>query len=203
MDEPQHGEIAALVSARICHDLINPLSAIGNGIELLGLTSAEGSAELELLQRSVQSAQARLQFLRIAFGSAKDDTATVDATYLSDLIARLTKGQRHQIFWKIKTETRRSDAQLICLMLLCAMAAMPLGGRLCITHLPDSFAIKAETNRVDLDPQFWQAILQRIAPQEINARTIQFPFLINFLIETGKRADVAESEDGFEFRVTS
>lgn len=203
MSDSQQSRIAAFVSARICHDLINPLGAIGNGIELLGLTSAAGTEELELLQQSVQSAQARLQFLRIAFGSSTDDRAHVDAAHLSAMITRFTLGQRHQIIWKIEDETRRSDAQLICLMVLCAIDAMPLGGKISIAPLSNGYEIKAETQRTELNPVSWEAVQKRIPPQDITARTIQFQVLVNYLIETEKAAHVAESGDGFELRVTS
>ena len=62
------GALAQLVGSRICHDLISPVGAIGNGLELLamagGRTMPGGSAELELISDSVVQANARIRFFR-------------------------------------------------------------------------------------------------------------------------------------------
>ena len=59
-------DLAALVGSRICHDLISPIGAIGNGVELLALTDGDTGAEMELISESVQNASARIRYLRIA-----------------------------------------------------------------------------------------------------------------------------------------
>ena len=62
--------IAALIRSRICHDLISPIGAIGNGVELLTMSaSAGGSPELDLIADSVHNANARIRFFRIAYGA--------------------------------------------------------------------------------------------------------------------------------------
>ena len=65
-------EIAALIASRICHDLISPIGAIGNGMELMALSSGQeqSSPELDLISQSVENANARIRFFRIAYGSA-------------------------------------------------------------------------------------------------------------------------------------
>jgi histidine phosphotransferase ChpT len=63
-------EIAALIASRICHDLISPIGAIGNGMELMALSSGQeqSSPELDLISQSVENANARIRFFRIAYG---------------------------------------------------------------------------------------------------------------------------------------
>jgi len=63
-------DIAAMISARICHYLINPSNAISNGVELLELSGALQSPELVLISNSVKSANAQGMFLRVVFGDA-------------------------------------------------------------------------------------------------------------------------------------
>ena len=58
-------DIAALVGSRICHDLISPIGAIGNGVELIGLTENTSSPELALISESVDNANARIRFFRV------------------------------------------------------------------------------------------------------------------------------------------
>ena len=67
-------ELASLVAARLCHDLVSPLGAIGNGVELLEMSGdfpgISKSPELALITESVRSARARVRFFRTAFGHA-------------------------------------------------------------------------------------------------------------------------------------
>jgi histidine phosphotransferase ChpT len=67
-------DLAALVSSRICHDLISPIGAINNGLELLNMSGASPvGPEMQLICDNVKSASARIRFFRIAFGAASDD----------------------------------------------------------------------------------------------------------------------------------
>ena len=65
-----NANLAALVGSRICHDLISPIGAINNGLELLGMSGDMSGPELELISDSVANANARIRFFRIAFGAA-------------------------------------------------------------------------------------------------------------------------------------
>ncbi len=65
-------ELAALVSSRICHDVINPVAAIANGLEMLAEEpdQAMREAAMDLIRKSAAQASAKLQFARLAFGAA-------------------------------------------------------------------------------------------------------------------------------------
>ncbi len=64
-------DLATLIGSRICHDLISPIGAIGNGVELLAMTGSAGdvSPELDLISQSVENANARIRYFRISFGA--------------------------------------------------------------------------------------------------------------------------------------
>ena len=64
--------LSALIGSRICHDLISPIGAINNGLELLDMSGRTSGPELDLIQESVGNASARIRFFRIAFGAAGD-----------------------------------------------------------------------------------------------------------------------------------
>ena len=66
--------LAALIGSRICHDLISPIGAINNGLELLDMNGGVQGAEMELISGSVGNAGARIRFFRIAFGSFSEHT---------------------------------------------------------------------------------------------------------------------------------
>ena len=61
-------ELNDLIGSRICHDLISPLGAIGNGVELLTMSGMTEVPEMTLISESVENANARIRFFRIAFG---------------------------------------------------------------------------------------------------------------------------------------
>ena len=65
-------DLSSLVGSRICHDLISPIGAIGNGVELLQMAPRDSAAELDLITDSVDNAAARIRFFRVAFGAAGD-----------------------------------------------------------------------------------------------------------------------------------
>ena len=66
-------DLAALISSRICHDLISPIGAINNGLELLGMSGQSlDTPEMSLINESVQNASARIRFFRIAYGAASE-----------------------------------------------------------------------------------------------------------------------------------
>ena len=73
-------ELAALVSSRICHDVINPVSAIANGLEMLGEEpdQAMREAAMDLIRKSAAQASAKLQFARLAFGAAGSSGAEIE-----------------------------------------------------------------------------------------------------------------------------
>jgi len=91
-------DIAALVGSRICHDLISPLGAIGNGVELLSLTSGETSAEMVLINESVANANARIRFFRIAYGATEMGQRVPRKEILS-VLAASARGGRFTYFW--------------------------------------------------------------------------------------------------------
>jgi len=63
------GGVASAIASRICHDLISPLGAIANGVELLALSGVQPTPEMDLIAQSVESANARIRFFRLAYGA--------------------------------------------------------------------------------------------------------------------------------------
>src|SRR5689334_14505832 len=73
-------ELAALLCSRVCHDLISPVGAIVNGLEVLDDNPKPEDRDfaLELIRKSSKTASARLQFCRLAFGAAGSAGAQID-----------------------------------------------------------------------------------------------------------------------------
>ena len=102
---PDALELAALLCSRVCHDLISPVGAIVNGLEVLDDNPKPEDREfaLELIRKSAKTASARLQFCRLAFGAAGSAGAQID---LGDAqaMARGVTVTGNPLFWVVVGE---------------------------------------------------------------------------------------------------
>ncbi|PQO22839.1 histidine phosphotransferase [Rhodobacteraceae bacterium WD3A24] len=166
-------DLAALIGSRICHDLVSPLGAIGNGVELLSMAGSAPAAELELISESVAAATARLELFRVAFGAAGPGQQ-IGPREIRALLPGLGAGGRLEIDWEIETAIERQEARLVLLLLMCVESALPRGGRVSVTHQGGTWEIVAQAARVNADPELWSA-LDPAAPQpEASAAQVHF-----------------------------
>ena len=119
-------DLGALVGSRICHDLISPLGAIGNGVELIALSGVDDTPEMALIAESVENANARIRFFRVAFGAAEVEQ-TIGAQEVAAVIEGLGRTGRHRIDWTAGGGPR-IEVKLVFLVILCISSAMPWGG---------------------------------------------------------------------------
>ena len=126
MNAARAAEMTALLGSRICHDLVSPLGAIGNGLELLQMMGNGDSPEMSLVADSVDTAAARVKLFRLAFGAAATNQS-VSASELRDHAARLGSS-RFEAVWISAEEIDRPTAKLGLLLLLCAETLLPYGG---------------------------------------------------------------------------
>ena len=89
-------DLISLLGSRICHDLISPIGAISNGLELLVMDGAQGGPEMVLISESVANANARIRFFRIAYGIAQDEQRIGRAEVMS-VLSDVTSGGRIKI----------------------------------------------------------------------------------------------------------
>src|SRR6201996_8730067 len=84
-------EFAALLVSRVCHDLVSPVGAVVNGLEVLEdeRDAAMRADALKLVMSSAELATARLQFARIAFGAAGSAGAELDLTEIERIVRGL------------------------------------------------------------------------------------------------------------------
>jgi histidine phosphotransferase ChpT len=124
-------DLAALLCSRVCHDIISPVGAIINGLEVL---DEEKDAEmrgfaLDLIKKSAEQASARLQFCRLAFGAAGSAGAAID-TRDAELVARgLFSSERTELEWNVPAVLMpKNKVKLVLNLCLIAAAAIPRGG---------------------------------------------------------------------------
>ena len=166
-------DLAALIGSRICHDLISPIGAIGNGGELMMMDGAAKTPELALIAESVASANARIRFFRVAYGAATGDQR-ISRGEAAGIIADMTRGGRLQVEWLGPGELSRREVKLAFLLLQCLESAMAYGGKIRIERGESGWTMQAEAPRLKIDPALWEVLTERHAPAEIGAGQVHF-----------------------------
>jgi len=124
-------DLAALLCSRVCHDVISPVGAIVNGLEVLEDEKDAQMREvaLELIKRSAASASARLQFCRLAFGAAGSVGASVDTGDAEAVTRGLIANDRTTLVWNPARQfAPKNKVKLLLNLSLIALAAIPRGG---------------------------------------------------------------------------
>lgn len=187
--------LTAMIASRICHDLISPLGAISNGVELLQLTMAPPlPPELQLIADSIRSANARVLFLRLAFGVAGEGQSMGQGE-LAALVRGWTEGGRLQIDWQPGPPCSRLRARRVCLALLCLEAALPQGGEIRVRDDGGLWHLRARGRRVALPPALWEMLTEPQCSVELSPGRIQFALLRGDLLEGDGLATGKISED--------
>ena len=124
-------ELAALISSRICHDVINPVGAIANGLEMLGEEPDEAMREqaMDLIRKSANQASAKLQFARLAFGAAGSAGAEIDLRDAERVARDYVGGTKHKLEWQGPPVTLpKNKVKLLLNLVALGVVALPRGG---------------------------------------------------------------------------
>ncbi len=196
--------LAALIGSRICHDLISPIGAISNGLELASLTKASsGGPEMDLIQQSCNNASARIRFFRVAFGSGQDTHITPASEARSTLLAHYA-GTRISASLNITDDMPRSDVQLAYLTVLCLETALPKGGTCDVEADGTTLFVTARGRSLVNNTSHWGWFdIENSGPREdISPSTVQFPMLAHLCQLRTLQPKVSFSESSAEVRLT-
>lgn len=150
-------DLTALLGSRICHDLISPIGAIGNGVELLMMEGGTPSPELMLIAESVAAANARIRFFRVAFGLSGSEQRMGRAE-VAKILADNSTGTRVSLDWKPTTDISRIEAKLAFLAILCCESALAYGGRVAITCEDGKWQVTAQAERLRVEEAVWDSL---------------------------------------------
>lgn len=179
-------DLAALIASRICHDLISPIGAIGNGVELLAMDAGAQRPEMALISESVANANARIRYFRISFGAATGDQRIARSEVMS-VLTDLTRGGRVSYAWTSVADLPRREVRLAFLLLQCVETALAYGGKVAVTRDDSSWSILAEATRLRIDPALWEVLTEPRAPAEIGAAQVHFALVPEELSRQGRR----------------
>ncbi len=133
-------DLAALLCSRVCHDVISPVGAIVNGLEVLDDEKDEDMRifALDLIKRSANTASARLQFCRLAFGAAGSAGASIDTGDAEKVVRGLMEDDKTRIIWNVpRVLMPKNKVKLALNLCLIAQAAVPRGGEIHVTITGD------------------------------------------------------------------
>ena len=174
MTEPKL-DLTGMLGARICHDLISPVGAICNGLELLELSGTLDGPEKDLIESSAKNANARLQFYRIAFGMASGDRM-LSPREINQLLSGYTDTSSLSVHFESDAPVSRSRAQLIFLTTLCLESALARNGEIAIRKARNGWALTAQRDR-EIAPSdlLDRLVLNKSWPSDLTPRDVHFP----------------------------
>ncbi|MEM1235477.1 MAG: histidine phosphotransferase family protein [Pseudomonadota bacterium] len=192
--------LTPLVGSRICHDLINPLGAISNGVELLTMTPGAGGPEIALIAESVEAANARIRFFRVAYGDASPTQILEDAE-ISTILKGMSVGARQQMFWNAQGAHPRDEIRLIFLLLQCLETAMPFGGHITVIGHKGAWTVRGEADQFAEISSLWDLIRRGEEPSDLAAAHVQFALVALLQQEMSLDVEVRQETDALSLHV--
>jgi histidine phosphotransferase ChpT len=195
-------ELAALVSSRICHDVINPVSAISNGLEMLAEEpdQAMREAAMDLIRKSAAQASAKLQFARLAFGAAGSSGAEIDLRDAEKVAREFVSGSgKHRVEWQGPPVTLpKNKVKLLLNLVALGAVALPRGGTVSveIAGAPPmvSFTVRARGDAAKLKDEV-RSLLAGTNGVTIDSHSIQ-PYYTRRIASAAGMSLTAEARDG-------
>lgn len=194
-------DLAALLCSRVCHDLISPVGAIVNGLEVLEEENDEETKAfaLDLIKRSAGNASARLQFCRLAFGAAGSAGVQIDVGDAESMARGFIEDERTQLVWNLpRVLLAKNRVKLLLNMLVVAGQGIPRGGVLTVDPLGQgesmSFRVSAIGPHGRIPPHAPE-LLAGTPANPVDAHAIQ-PFYTGMLARScGLGVSVAAEND--------
>jgi histidine phosphotransferase ChpT len=184
---PDQLELAALLCSRVCHDLISPVGAIVNGLEVLDDNPKAEDREfaLDLIRKSARTASARLQFCRLAFGAAGSAGAQIDLGDAQTMARGHIEDAKTTIAWNLpRLLLPKNRVKLLLNMLVISQQTIPRGGTLTVDPIGEGETMSFRVTATGLNGRVPQNIADMLAGQShaADAHAVQ-PYYTRLLAE--------------------
>ncbi|GGE45191.1 histidine phosphotransferase [Marinicauda pacifica] len=195
-------DLAALLAARLCHDLVSPISALGAALSVLDDERAEDMRDdaIELLRTGANQARAKLEFCRLAFGAGGSKPAVIDMSEIRRLADEMFKDSRPDLVWKTEaTGLEKPAARVLMNLIWLAVDALPRGGTVTIEAVAGEggarLSLVSEGKKVRLEDAYIKAMAGERPEDGFDGRSVQ-PYYTGLIArEHGGRADVRVEEE--------
>jgi histidine phosphotransferase ChpT len=195
-------DLAALIASRVCHDIISPVGAIVNGLEVLEEEKDESMREFaqDLVQKSARQASAKLQFSRLAFGASGGAGAEIDMTEAGRVAAALLEREKAELAWQVSAGLLpKAQAKLLMNLLLIALNSVARGGTITVTAERDDgetvMRVVAEGDRAKLPAGVKEVIAEGAVPNPLDAHAVQPLYAALLAKEAGMGVTAAQEEN--------
>jgi len=182
--------VLELLCARFCHEMVSPVGAIGNGVELLGEDDPDFVREaIALIGQSARTASRRLQFYRFAYGTAP----TASNVTPRELLLGFLEGGKVTADWEPAVSNLSSEWQrLACNLAVLAAEALPRGGRIAVRSAGAAgVEIEASGEAVLLNRDVVAALAGNAKTSELTSRTIHAHVTAQFAEQLAASAGVS------------
>ena len=182
-------DLAALLCSRVCHDLISPVGAVVNGIEVMEDDADEQTKTfaLDLIRKSAATASARLQFCRLAFGAAGSAGASIDTGDAEAVARGMMEDDKVKITWSLpRVLLPKNRVKLLLNLMVLAGSTIPRGGSLALEAIGEGDAMGFKVTSSGLNSRIPAAVPGLVAGQAenpVDAHAIQ-PFYTGLLART-------------------
>ena len=185
---PDTLELAALLCSRVCHDLISPVGAIVNGLEVLDDNPKPEDRDfaLDLIRKSAKTASARLQFCRLAFGAAGSAGAQIDLGDAQTMARGHIEDGKVTSTWNLpRLLLPKNRVKLLLTMLIIAQQTIPRGGTLTIDPIGEGEAMSFRVTSSGLNARVPQNIVDLLSVSStatVDAHAVQ-PYYTRLLAQ--------------------
>lgn len=155
MSDSQHLnglDLAAMMCSRVCHDVIGPVGAINNGIEVLEDEQSVDMRDfaLDLIKKSARQAAAKLQFARLAFGAGSATGGTMSLAEVEDVARGFIESDKMSLVWSAPAAILdKNQVKLLANLLIIASTTIPRGGTISVAADPDEPRFEISCNGIN------------------------------------------------------
>jgi histidine phosphotransferase ChpT len=199
-------DLAALLCSRVCHDVISPVGAINNGLELLDEGGADSEA-MDLIRTSALNASVRLKFARLAFGASGSVGASIDTGEAERAAKDFAAAEKKtEVVWiGQRSIIAKNRVKLLLNLFLIAYGSIPRGGTLEVTmenpEFDAAFKIVARGRLMRLPPKFVE-LCSGTAEESIDAHSIQPYYTVLLAEEAGMELGYSSTAEELVYTAT-
>jgi histidine phosphotransferase ChpT len=199
-------DLAAMLCSRVCHDVISPVGAIVNGLEVLDDESDPSMRDIaiDLIKKSATAASARLQFCRLAFGAAGSAGAAIDTGDAEAVARGLLETEKTSLDWRAARQfLPKNKVKLLLNLAQVASASIPRGGVVEVQVLGDGqgavLSVTAKGSNAKLQSGFIDLLKGCAGEAKIDAHNIQ-PYFVGLVArDCAMNIEIDQSVEGFHF----
>jgi histidine phosphotransferase ChpT len=196
-------DLAALLCSRVCHDVISPVGAINNGLELLDEGGSDADA-LDLIRTSALNASVRLKLARLAFGASGSVGASIDTGEAEKAAREFAAAEKKtEIEWNgPRAIIPKNQVKLLLNLFLVAYSSIPRGGNIVVTlenpEFDPKFTITAKGRMMRLPPKFMEINSGQVE-EAIDAHAVQPYYTVMLADEAGMTLAAAQNPEEMVF----